>query len=227
MRLALFDLDNTLLPIDSDHAWADFLGRTGVIDGVAHARRNDEFYRQYQAGELVIEEFLAFQLAPLARHSREQLDQWHRQYMLECIEPAMLPAARALVRRHLDAGDLCAMVTATNEFVTAPIARAFGLAHLLAIQLEVGADGRYTGRHVGVPSFRDGKVTRTRAWLAGMSLTLADFSQSFFYSDSINDVPLLDIVSDPVAVNPDPRLAELAAERGWPTLDLHGARHDP
>ncbi len=226
MRLALFDLDNTLLPIDSDHAWAGFLARTGVIDGAEHARRNDEFYRQYQSGELIIEEFLAFQLAPLAQYSRAQLDAWHRQYMTECIMPHLHDSARALVDGHRRAGDLCAIVTATNEFVTAPIASAFGVEHLIAIELELDGEGRYTGRHTGIPSFRDGKVTRTHAWLAGMQRRLADFERSFFYSDSINDLPLLEVVTDPAVVNPDARLALVAAERHWPTVDLFGDRVD-
>lgn len=219
MNLALFDLDYTLLPVDSDHGWSQFLGEIGVIDGVEHNRRNDAFFEQYKAGTLVIEEFLAFQLAPLAAHDRDRLDAWHRQYMASHISPNLHPAAIELVARHQKAGDLCAIVTATNEFVTRPIADAFGIEHLIATELET--DGpRYTGRPRGVPSFREGKIVRTDAWLAGLGHTLADFEQSWFYSDSANDLPLLERVTHPVATNPDPRLAAVAAERGWPVLHL-------
>ncbi|MEZ5741871.1 MAG: HAD family hydrolase [Burkholderiaceae bacterium] len=220
MNLALFDLDYTLLPIDSDHSWSEFLGDIGVIDGAEHKRRNDQFFEQYKAGTLIIEEFLAFQLAPLAAHDRRQLNAWHDRFMAERILPAIRPAARDLVRRHQQAGDLCAIVTATNEFVTGPIARAFGVDHLIAIELETDAADRYTGRHRGVPSFREGKITRTNDWLAGLGHALPDFDQSWFYSDSLNDLPLLDEVSDPVATNPDPRLEALARDRQWPILKL-------
>lgn len=218
-RLALFDLDHTLLPIDSDYEWARFLARVGVIDGEEHGRRNDEFLRQYQAGTLNITAFLEFQLAPLAAHPREALDRWHAQYMVEVIRPAIHPAARDLVNRHRDRGDLCALVTATNEFVTAPIAAEFGIPHLVATTIE-SADGRFTGRPRGTPSFRDGKVIRTHEWLATIGASLEGFSQSWFYSDSMNDLPLLSVVSDPVATNPDSRLETLASERGWPILRL-------
>lgn len=219
MHLALFDLDNTLLPLDSDHAWSDFLGRRGVIDGEQHRARNDEFYRQYQAGTLNIEEFLAFQLKPLAENPREQLDAWHREYMAECISPHIRPAARALLNKHFERGDLIAIITATNEFVTRPIANAFDVEHLLAIELEL-RDGNYTGRHVGTPSFREGKVTRLHQWLAGRNQRLQDFEESWFYSDSINDLPLLEVVTHPVAVNPDERLTAIATERQWPVMQL-------
>jgi HAD superfamily hydrolase (TIGR01490 family) len=217
--LALFDLDHTLLPIDSDYEWARFLARIGAIDGEEHSRRNDEYLRQYKAGTLDIFEFLEFQLAPLAAHSREQLDRWHAQYMAEVIRPAIRPSARALVGRHLDAGDLCALVTATNEFVTAPIATEFGIPHLVATTVE-SVNGEFTGRPRGTPSFREGKVTRTHEWLQSQGAALARFGMSWFYSDSINDLPLLSEVSHPVATNPDERLANLAAERGWKVLRL-------
>ena len=155
--LALFDLDHTLLPIDSDYEWARFLARIGAIDGDEHSRRNDEYLRQYKAGTLDIFEFLEFQLAPLAAHSREQLDRWHARYMAEVIRPAIAPRARALVNRHLDRGDLCALVTATNEFVTAPIAAEFGIPHLVATTVE-STDGEFTGRPRGTPSFQIGRA---------------------------------------------------------------------
>ncbi|MEZ5660625.1 MAG: HAD family hydrolase [Burkholderiaceae bacterium] len=224
MNLALFDLDYTLLPIDSDHGWSQFLGETGVIDGDEHNRRNDAFFAQYQAGTLVIEEFLAFQLAPLAAHDRATLDRLHAQYMETKVRPNLHPAALELVRAHRDAGDLCAIVTATNEFVTRPIAGLFGIEHLIAIELETDAGGRYTGRHRGTPSFREGKITRTEQWLASLGHSLADFAHCWFYSDSANDLPLLERVNHPIATNPDERLTRIALERRWPVLRLFGAQ---
>ncbi|MEN9760570.1 MAG: hypothetical protein RI906_396 [Pseudomonadota bacterium] len=218
-RLALFDLDYTLLPLDSDYEWARFLARLGVVDETEQQRRNQYFMDQYSAGTLNIAEFLQFQLAPLATHPREALDAWHQRYMQEVIKPAMRPAAIELVRKHQQAGDLCAMVTATNEFVTAPIARAFGIAHLVATGIE-SINGHFTGRPRGTPSFREGKVTRTDEWLATLGLRFEAFSQTYFYSDSANDIPLLSRVSHPVATNPDVRLEALARERGWTVLRL-------
>ncbi len=218
-ELALFDLDYTLLPIDSDYEWARFLIRLGVVDGADYDRRNDAFFDQYHAGTLDIGEFLAFQLAPLAAHPVEVLDDWRERFMAEVIRPNVAPAARALVDAHRARGDLCAIVTATNEFVTRPIAAEFGVEHLIATTIE-SVDGRYTGRPCGTPSFREGKVQRTDEWLASLERTWDAFDRSFFYSDSINDVPLLERVSDPVATNPDPRLASLASERGWRIVRL-------
>ncbi len=219
MRLALFDLDNTLLPLDSDYEWARFLVRIGVVDGADYEKRNDEFLRRYNAGTLDIFEFLAFQLAPLGRHPMERLQAWHAQYMDEVILPAIRPSARELVDGHRSVGDLCAVVTATNEFVTAPIARAFGIDHLIATGIE-SVDGRYTGRPRGTPAFREGKISNTEHWLAGLGHTLQGFERSWFYSDSANDIPLLSRVSDPVATNPDERLAHHAATHGWPVIRL-------
>lgn len=218
-RLALFDLDYTLLPLDSDYEWARFLARLGVVDETEQQLRNQYFMDQYSAGTLNIAEFLQFQLAPLATHPREALDAWHQRYMQEVIKPAMRPAAIELVRKHQQAGDLCAMVTATNEFVTAPIARAFGITHLVATGIE-SINGHFTGRPRGTPSFREGKVTRTDEWLATLGLRFEAFSQTYFYSDSANDIPLLSRVSHPVATNPDVRLEALARERGWTVLRL-------
>jgi HAD superfamily hydrolase (TIGR01490 family) len=219
MDLALFDLDHTLLPIDSDYEWSRFLVRIGVLDAEAYESENDRFYRQYQAGTLDIAEFLRFQLAPLAAHPRDTLDAWHRQFMREVIEPQILPPARELVDRHRARGDLVALVTATNAFVTAPIARAFGIEHLVATGIEeVG--GAFTGRPHGTPSFREGKIVRTDEWLASLGRALPDFGRSWFYSDSRNDIPLLDRVTDPVATNPDAVLHETALARGWPVIRL-------
>ena len=219
MDLALFDLDHTLLPIDSDYEWGRFLVRVGAVDPEHQERENDRFYRDYQAGTLDIAAFLAFQLAPLGAHPPQQLRRWHDQYMAEVIEPALRPQARALVDEHRGRGDLCAIITATNEFVTGPIARRFGIEHLIATLVERDGE-RYTGRSTGIPSFREGKIARLDAWLAGRGTALADFPRSTFYSDSANDVALLERVTHPVATNPDPRLAEVARERGWPTLKL-------
>ncbi len=224
-NLALFDLDHTLLPLDSDQAWAHFLAGLGIEGSESHAGEIDGYYRQYAAGTLDMAVYLNYTLAPLARHTREQLDAWHLQFMQEVIVPAIRPAALALVKRHLDARDLCCIVTATNVFITKPIAKAFGVEHLLAIELgtEGGLpDSRYTGASVGVPSFREGKIVRTESWLASLGHMLADFEQSYFYSDSINDVPLMERVTHPVATNPDDRLRALARERNWPVMDIFG-----
>jgi HAD superfamily hydrolase (TIGR01490 family) len=219
MNLALFDLDNTLLACDSDYEWGQFLVDRGVLDRADYEAQNAAFYEQYKAGMLDIHEFLGFALRPLAEHTPEDLARWHAEFMAARIRPAMGPASRALVRRHLDAGDLCAVVTATNSFVTGPIAREFGVPHLVATEPEQAA-GRFTGRVAGTPCFREGKIARVDAWLAGQGRALKDFSQSSFYSDSHNDLPLLERVSRPVAVDPDDRLAAEAASRGWPVISL-------
>ncbi|MCC6611292.1 MAG: HAD family hydrolase [Burkholderiales bacterium] len=220
MDLALFDLDNTLLAGDSDYAWAQFLIEQGVLDRARYESRNDEFFRQYKAGTLDIHEFLRFQLAPLAAHPREQLDRWHAQFMAEKIMPMIGAAARDLVDRHITAGTLCAIVTATNSFVTGPIARTFRVPHLIATEPEV-KDGRFTGGVAGTPCFQAGKVERVGAWLAGDGRSFQSFASSWFYSDSANDLPLLERVTHPVAVDPDDRLRSIAAARGWTILEIH------
>jgi HAD superfamily hydrolase (TIGR01490 family) len=219
MRLALFDLDNTLLAGDSDFEWGQFLVDRGVLERQAYEAQNREYYEQYVAGTLDIHEYLGFALRPLAAHSAADLGRWHDEFMRLRIRPMMLPAARALVRRHGDAGDLCAIITATNSFVTAPIAREFGVPHLIATEPEMH-EGRYTGRLAGTPCFREGKITRLQGWLAGMGRTLAEFSESVFYSDSHNDLALLERVSRPVAVDPDDALGAEAAKRGWAVISL-------
>lgn len=219
-RLALFDLDHTLIPLDSDYQWAEFMARSGRIGDPAQAlRRNDELMERYNRGELTAEQAAEFMLGILAAHTPGDLALWHEDYMREVIRPAIQPAATNLVRGHLEAGDLCAVVTATNTFVTAPIARAFGIPHLIGTEAEY-VNGRYTGRIAGTPSFKEGKVTRVKQWLAGMGLSIADFSASFFYSDSINDVPLLEQVTRPIAANPSPSLRAVAQKQGWQVLDL-------
>jgi HAD superfamily hydrolase (TIGR01490 family) len=219
MNLALFDLDNTLLACDSDYEWGQFLVDRGVLDRADYEAQNAAFYEQYKAGTLDIHEFLGFALRPLAEHTPEDLARWHAEFMAARIRPAMGPASRALVRRHLAAGDLCAVVTATNSFVTGPIAREFGVPHLVATEPEQAA-GRFTGRVSGTPCFREGKIARVDAWLAGQGHALKDFPQSSFYSDSHNDLPLLERVTHPVAVDPDPKLAAVARARGWPAVSL-------
>ena len=219
MNLALFDLDNTLLACDSDYEWGQFLVDRGVLKRDEYEAQNAAFYEQYKAGTLDIHEFLGFALRPLAEHATAELERWHAEFMDARIRPAMGAPARALVRRHLDAGDLCAVVTATNSFVTGPIAREFGVPHLVATEPErIG--GRYTGRVAGTPCFREGKIARVQAWLAEQGRQLGDFAQSRFYSDSQNDLPLLELVTHPVAVDPDPKLAAVARARGWPAVSL-------
>jgi HAD superfamily hydrolase (TIGR01490 family) len=220
MNIALFDLDHTLLPLDSDYEWGQFLVRIGAVDGAAFAKRNAEFYAQYEAGTLDPVEYLEFALATLAQFSPRQLNDWHLQFMEEVIRPAVLPAALDLVKRHQDADHLAAIVTATNRFVTAPIARAFGVANLIAANPEVAADGQITGKLLGIPTSGEGKIIHTQAWLSGMGKSLDSFERSYFYSDSQNDIPLLSAVTDPIATNPNARLKAHAQAHGWPILNL-------
>ncbi|MGI4858801.1 MAG: HAD family hydrolase [Janthinobacterium lividum] len=222
-RLALFDLDHTLIPTDSDHAWGRFMIQLGLVDAAQFAHDNERFYADYQNGCLDIHAYLRVSLAPLTRHSRDTLDAWHRQFMAEVITPVIRPEALALIAEHQARGDLCCVITATNAFVTAPIVRALGIDNLIAIDLATEGDaprGRYTGEISGEPSFREGKIIRTQQWLASLGKTLDDFEQSFFYSDSRNDIPLLEKVSDPVATNPDDTLRAHAKAHGWRTLEL-------
>lgn len=219
MRLVLFDLDNTLLAGDSDFEWAQFLIEQKVLDREVYEARNQAFYEQYKAGTLDIHEFLDFQLKPLSRHPREQLDAWHAQFMRDRILPIITPKSRELVARHAREADLLAIITATNSFVTAPIARELGVAHLIATEPEQ-VDGKFTGRVAGVPSFREGKITRLDAWLKGRGLAWEAIEASWFYSDSLNDLPLLQRVSNPVAVDPDPTLKAHAEQHGWPVISL-------
>lgn len=221
MDLVLFDLDNTLIAGDSDFEWAQFLIAKGVLDRELYEARNAEFLEQYRQGVLDIHAFLDFQLKPLSRHSRAQLDAWHREFMRSRIAPLINEAGRELVRRHLGEGALAALVTATNSFVTAPIAAEFGISHLIATEPEQ-IDGRFTGAVSGTPCFREGKVARVEAWLAALGHRWCDFARSFFYSDSLNDLPLLARVSRPVAVDPDPTLAAVARSHGWPIISLRG-----
>lgn len=220
MQLALFDLDHTLLSGDSDYEWTQYLVSKGIVDRTTHEARNAEFYEQYKAGIMDIHEFLDFQLRPLADHTRADLEAWHADFMETQIRPRLSQKARELVRKHLDAGDICAMVTATNSFVTGPIARELGIPHLIAT-IPAQEDGRFTGKPRGLPSFREGKIARVDAWLESMGLWWNNFQRSWFYSDSHNDLPLLLRVTDPVVVDPDATLRAHAEKAGWPILSIH------
>jgi len=221
MNLALFDLDNTLLAGDSDFEWAQFLISRGVVDREIQEAKNLAFYRDYQAGTLDIEAFLAFQMGPLARHSRRTLAAWHDEFMARHIRPLMTEAARQLVAGHLAAGDLCAVVTATNSFVTGPIAREFDIAHLIASIPAVDREGGgFTGGPAGTPAFQGGKIVRVEAWLESLGLWWDSFAESIFYSDSHNDLPLLGKVSQPVAVDPDAKLRQRAVKMRWKIISL-------
>jgi HAD superfamily hydrolase (TIGR01490 family) len=217
VNLALFDLDNTLLSGDSDFEWAQFLIERGVLDREVYEARNNEFYEQYRNGTLDIHEFLDFQLKPLSRHPRETLDRWHRDFMRDKILPIVRGRARELVAQH--AGDVRAIITATNSFVTAPIAREFGIDELIATE-PAQVQGEFTGEVTGIACFREGKVERLEQWLAARGASLASFTQSWFYSDSLNDLPLLTRVTHPVAVDPDDTLRAHALKCGWPVISL-------
>lgn len=218
-KVALFDLDHTLLPIDSDYCWGEFTQQIGWTDPVEFKRRNDEFYAHYIAGTLDVHDYVRFAVEALRVRGPAAYEEAHARFMREWIAPAMHPQAVDLVRSHQQQGDLVAIVTATNELVTRPIAAAFGVPELLAVELERDASGWITGEIAGVPSMREGKVLRVDQWLAQRGLDWLD-AETTFYSDSLNDLPLLERVEYPVATNPDPRLRTIALERGWRILDL-------
>jgi HAD superfamily hydrolase (TIGR01490 family) len=219
LNLTLFDLDNTLLNGDSDFEWAQFLIEKGVLDRELFEAMNRAFYEQYKAGTLDIHEFLDFQLKPLSRHARKTLDGWHAEFMRNRVSGMIRLPARELVARHQAAGDLCVIITATNSFVTEPIARVFGIDQLIATEPEQ-KEGEFTGRVAGVPSFREGKVTRLETWMAQHGWDWNSFGESFFYSDSLNDLPLLSKVKHPVAVDPDDTLRAHAERHGWRIISL-------
>jgi HAD superfamily hydrolase (TIGR01490 family) len=216
MTLAIFDLDNTLLSGDSDYLWGEFLCERNIVDSVRYREKNREFFEAYESGTLDIMKFLEFSLEPLSRNDPQNLARWHAEFMTEKIEPLITDKARRLVEQHRDKGDTLLIVTATNSFVTMPIASRFGIDNLIATDPEIAA-GRYTGRVAGEPSFREGKVSRLRQWLGNNDETLAG---STFYSDSHNDLPLLELVDSPVAVDPDDILKAEAETRGWPIISL-------
>ncbi len=219
MNLALFDLDNTLLNGDSDFEWAQFLIEQGVLDRELFEAKNLTFYEQYKAGTLDIHEFLDFQLKPLSRHSRSELDGWHEKFMRQKVRGMMTAPAQELVARHRAAGDVCVIITATNSFVTAPIAREFGVEHLIATEPEQ-KDGEFTGQVADVPCFREGKITRLESWMAQRGWDWNSFADTWFYSDSLNDLPLLAKVKNPVAVDPDATLRTHAEQQRWRIISL-------
>lgn len=218
MTLAIFDLDNTLIAGDSDHLWGQFVCEQGLADSASFARDNERFYRDYQAGSLDIDAYLRFALGPLKGRSPEELAPLHRRFMLEKIEPILLPQALGLINSHRRQGHRLLVITATNHFITRPIVDALGIADLLACEAGM-SEGRYTGEPIGIPSYHSGKVVRLQAWLQEQQLDLAG---SWFYSDSHNDLPLLERVDYAVAVDPDPTLKARARESGWPIISLRG-----
>lgn len=220
MNLTLFDLDGTLLPIDSDHGFGQFLVEQGWVDAQSWGARNDQFYADYCAATLDKHAYAEFASAGWRHRGQAAAEAMRERFMAEVLRPSIQPQALALVRQHQAAGDLVAMVTATNEFVTAPIAEAFGIQHLIAVNLVRDADGWFTGVIDGVPSFQEGKIARVAQWLAALGHQPSDFARSTCYSDSHNDLPLLEWVSHPVATNPNETLAAIAAARGWPILRL-------
>lgn len=220
MKLTLFDLDGTLLPIDSDHAFGEFIVRLGWADAAEHRRRNDAFYRDYQAGCLDMDAYIEFATSAWRDRAADEVADLSERFMAEIIAPALRPQARALVEQHRAAGDVLAIVTATNDFITRPIARALCIDELIATELERDVDGRVTGRIRGVPALREGKINRVQAWLHARGQRLEDCGEITFYSDSTNDLPLLEVASRPVATNPGPALEAIARDRGWPVLKL-------
>jgi HAD superfamily hydrolase (TIGR01490 family) len=216
VSLAIFDLDNTLLGGDSDHGWGEFLVGRGLVDEQQFRESNDRFYRQYQSGDLDIHAYLAFALEPLTQHSAEDLRALHAEFMRDVVVPMRLAKADALLAEHRARGDFLLIITATNAFVTRPIAESLGVDDLIATEPEL-KNGRYTGRITGTPSFREGKVARLNEWLQSHDFDPAEAS---FYSDSLNDLPLLEMVGRPVAVDPDDTLRAVAIERGWPVISL-------
>lgn len=219
MRLALFDLDNTLLAGDSDHAWGSFLADIGAVDAATYTRANDAFYAQYLDGTLDIREFCRFVFQPLARNPLNTLERWREEFLREKIRPMIAPGAAELLERHRRSGDTLLIITATNSFVTRPIAEMLGVHELLATEPEF-RDGRYTGELSGTPCFQEGKILRLQEWLRARGQPGETMANARFYSDSRNDIPLLEAVGEPVAVDADPALTAHARDRGWPHISL-------
>ncbi len=216
MKLALFDLDETLIAGDSDYLWGQFLCQHNYVDAAEYQAGHDRYYQDYLQGELNVDEFLQFQLSPLAGKSAADLSEWQQRYLDDHIKPILLPGGRALIDRHRQQQHTTMIITATNRFLTEPIARLLGVEHLIATEPEQ-VDGVYTGRPSGIPSYQAGKVRRLELWLEQQQATL---SESWFYSDSHNDIPLLEFVDHATAVDPDETLRVLATERGWPIISL-------
>lgn len=219
-RLVLFDLDNTLLSGDSDFEWGLFLASKGVHDRTTYEAKNLAFYEDYRAGRLDIDVFLDFQLGPLARHSRQQLDLWHQEFLATHIKPLITEKAKALIAKEKEQAYLMAIVTATNSFVTKPIARLLTIDHLVATEPDVLENGEYSGKVSGVPCFQAGKITKVMNWLASLNRHWDEFGETVFYSDSLNDLPLLERVNCPIAVDPDDTLLAHAQHRGWQVISL-------
>lgn len=220
MNLAIFDLDRTLINCDSDNEWPKYLLKKGLIEQSFVDIERNKFYQDYMNGCLNIDEFLKFQLAPLGRFNRAELDKMHSEYLQEFILPHITTMAKMLVQGHRDAGDELLLLSATNEFIITPIAHLFGIENVIGVQLETDDKGNYTGNYIGTPSFKEGKVIRLKEWLATRNLSMTSYEKIFFYSDSHNDLPLLQEVSDPVAVNPDEKLNQYAQQHGWPILNF-------
>jgi HAD superfamily hydrolase (TIGR01490 family) len=216
MALAIFDLDNTLLGGDSDYLWGEFLVENNLVDSESYQRANQDFYDQYLAGTMDIFEFLAFQLKPLADNNPADLERWRTRYLVEKIDPIILPTAKKLISHHRQRGDTLLIITATNSFITKPIAQKLGIHHLIATEAEM-VNGHYTGKVAGTPSYQHGKVERLQEWLRTQNQTLTG---SYFYSDSHNDLPLLNMVDYPIAVDSDPKLLAVAQQQGWQTISL-------
>lgn len=219
MKLALFDLDHTILPIDSDQSWGRFTSTLGWTDAVEFNRKNDAFYAHYQAGTLDIHDYVRFATEAFCKRPRDEAEAAHARFMREVIQPVIREEALALLNKHRAAGEQLVIITATNEFVTRPIAQAFGVDELIAVELVRDGDGWYTGEILGVPSLREGKVERLQQWLHQRGLDWNKV-ETTFYSDSSNDIPLLQRVNHPVATNPDAKLKAFALEKGWPILEL-------
>lgn len=216
MALAIFDLDNTLIAGDSDHAWGEFLVEKGVVDPIEYQQKNNYFYQQYQLGQMDIYEYVNFAFLPLAANDLNQLRQWHQEFMREKIQPLLLPQSSQLLAHHRTQGDYLLIITSTNSFITGPICNLLGVDDFIATEPEM-ENGRYTGKLKGVPSYREGKITRLNAWLRDNDMSLEN---SYGYSDSINDMPLLEQVDNPVVVDGDPELLAEAQRRGWPCISL-------
>ena len=216
MALAIFDLDNTLINGDSDHRWGEFLCAEGLVDPRSFSRENDRFYQDYQAGKLDIQAYLQFALRPLAGRTVGEVAELQQRFMRDYVEPMLLPAAFSLLDKHREQGDKLVIITASNTVITKPIARRLGVSTLMGCDVEI-KEGKFTGASVGIPSFREGKVARLTEWMSTNNYSL---DGAWFYSDSHNDVPLLERVDNPVATDPDPQLAELARQRSWPIISL-------
>ncbi len=219
-NLAIFDLDHTLITTDSDNAFPKFLIEKGLVDADYANAKNEQFYQDYQAGCLNVADFVRFEIEPIIPFSADELTKLHQEFMQKYIVPHITPMATMLVDSHRAAGDTLLVISSTNEFIITPICQRFGINNVIGTRLEVGADGHFTGNIIGTPSLREGKITRLHEWLDARGETLQNYGKTYFYSDSKNDLPLLEYVDEPVAVNPDEVLLATAQERGWAILNF-------